>query len=70
MLQKGNPLGIAGFAGMSLYEIDSWSMVRTIIVHFSAISAVPYLSASSITSSSMAVPNFRMSCSRMDSMHW
>ncbi len=33
-------IGIAGFAGMSLYEIESWSMVRTIIVHFSAISAV------------------------------
>lgn len=27
-------IGIAGFAGMSFYDIDSWSMTRTIVVHF------------------------------------
>ena len=36
----------------------------------SAAAALVTAESSSITSSSMAVPNFRMSCSRMDSMHW
>lgn len=33
-------LGAASCAGMTFYEIESWSMVKTMIVHFATISAV------------------------------
>ena len=42
---------------------------KTILI-LSAAAALVTAESSSITSSSMAVPDFRMSCSRMDSMHW
>lgn len=33
-------IGAAGFGGMYLYEIDDWSMIKTMAVHFTMISAV------------------------------
>lgn len=33
-------IGAAGFGGMLFYEIDSWSMLRTMVVHFATISVV------------------------------
>ena len=33
-------IGAAGFGGMLFYEIESWSMLRTMLTHFALISAV------------------------------
>lgn len=33
-------IGAAGFGGMYLYEIDDWSMIKAMAVHFTMISAV------------------------------
>ena len=33
-------IGAAGFGGMYFYEIESWSMIKTMAVHFTFISAV------------------------------
>ena len=36
----GGLIGAAGFGGMLLYEIESWSMIRTMSVHFTLIMLV------------------------------
>ena len=33
-------IGAAGFGGMLFYEIESWSMIKTMVVHFALISVV------------------------------
>ena len=36
----GGLIGATGFGGTLLYEIESWSMIKTMLVHFTLITAV------------------------------